>query len=197
MFWDAEHRLIVINYFPGYAYIWLLVWTFGWLALTILACMPNPVTTGRCRIPVRLVAAAAFLYWLFWLVIPLLGYTWFFAWGYLDAAVSQAASFSNASGPTAAAPPPFSPVAGQALARPFATGIWLGFGCWLAGSFTATYQNGRHYLRLRNDPEYRQARFLAANMADPVVQRAAAAEQRAAAPAAAAPSGLGGQLELV
>ena len=103
---------------------------------------------------------AAFVYWLFWLVIPLLGFSWFFAWGFVDAVVAQRDSAAIA------AARPFSDAAAQALGQPFAAGIWLGFTCWLVGSIAATHQNLRHYYRLRTDPQYRQARFLAANIED-------------------------------
>lgn len=267
-YWDESRGLVLINYFPGFAYLWLISWFFGFLVLAILASTNNPCTASRFKIVIRVAAArrlasqpspvvsagdrrrkprlrqlangracgerapkqlaqatvvragplsrlrpplakaptcrtrpdavvapvfsqvAAFVYWLFWLVIPLLGFSWFFAWrswlkhgpqscvhsglwargrfeadfrirwGFVDAVVSQHSS------PAIAAARPFSDAAAQALGQPFAAGIWLGFSCWLLGSVAATNQNLRHYYRLRTDPEYRQARFLAANIQD-------------------------------
>ena len=42
MLYDAVHGIFVLNYFPGSGYVWLLLWTLGWLALVGLAFTSNP-----------------------------------------------------------------------------------------------------------------------------------------------------------
>ena len=32
-YWDDSRQILAINYFPGYAYVWLLVWVPLWLLL--------------------------------------------------------------------------------------------------------------------------------------------------------------------
>ena len=160
MLYDATHGIVVLNYFPGRAYVWLLLWMLLWLALVVLGFTRNPCTT-RFPVSLRLAAAFAFTYWLLWLAIPLLGYAWFFAWGFVDAVIAQGASAaaSGAEGGAAtAAALPGAATAARSLERPFAAAVYLGLGCWLAGSAAAAYQSIRHYWHIRTSPTYRQAR---------------------------------------
>lgn len=188
MLYDAVHGIFVLNYFPGSAYVWLLLWTLGWLALVVLGFTRNPCT-ARFPVSLRLASVCALTYWLFWLVIPLMGYISFFAWGFVDAVIAQGASTAagdiqlpaedeasaeaeagaeggQEGGAATAAALPAGLAAARSLERPFAAAIYLGLACWLAGNMAAVYQSMRHYWRIRTDPTYRQARFAAANMTD-------------------------------
>jgi len=164
MLYDATHGIVVLNYFPGRAYVWLLLWMLLWLALVVLGFTRNPCTT-RFPVSLRLAAAFAFTYWLLWLAIPLLGYAWFFAWGFVDAVIAQGASAAAGGagggaegGAGTAAALPGAIAAARSLERPFAAAVYLGLGCWLAGSAAAAYQSIRHYWHIRTSPTYRQAR---------------------------------------
>lgn len=45
---------------------------------------------GRCLHRLVVMACLALLvYWAFWLLLPILGYSWFFAWRFVDVAVAQ------------------------------------------------------------------------------------------------------------
>eukprot|EP00966_Prymnesium_polylepis_P334500 7389879-Prymnesium_polylepis.2 len=77
LYWDASLGLVLVNYVPGWAYFW-----FGlWLIIVVLL-----VSFGflHRNLPVILLAVISTAYWLFWLNIPLIGYSWFFVWHFVD-----------------------------------------------------------------------------------------------------------------
>lgn len=127
-YWDDSRQIVAINYFPGYAYVWLLVWVPLWILLLGLTqarrdalATPLPHTrslartrasaralltdrddpsaqalsswpglAGRCLHRLAVLACLVLLvYWVFWLLLPILGYSWFFAWRFVDVAVAQ------------------------------------------------------------------------------------------------------------
>ena len=108
------------------------------------------------------------LYWLFFLSLPLLGYAWFFSWHFVDTVATTIYDPS-----TAAAPPPFSALSAAALGVPFATCVYLGCFCGLAGFTLSTAQFVRHLHLLNSNAHYRQEVFVEARRAQ-AAQAAAA-----------------------
>ena len=73
---------MIINYVPGWGYVWLLFWSFASLTLVTISVIKQ-------HLGLLVLALSSLLYWLVWLVIPYVGYCWFFAWRYVDAVAWQ------------------------------------------------------------------------------------------------------------
>lgn len=66
MIYDKETGLVMVNYVPGWGYLWTLVWMFIFFALII-------VFSIKKKFFILYAAVVSFFYWLFWLFIPLIG----------------------------------------------------------------------------------------------------------------------------
>lgn len=64
---------MIINYVPGYGYCWFVFWMIGVMVLFVVSII-------RKSMPFAIAFFTSFVYWVFWLLIPVFGYTWFFAW---------------------------------------------------------------------------------------------------------------------
>ena len=108
---------------------------------------------ARRNLTILALAALSMIYWLFWLNVPLIGYSWFFVWHFVDEVVDQNNDFP----PEQRAMPPshFSDASGRALGAPFEATIAVGLLSWFVGVFGFCCQTSRHVWRLRNDPAYR------------------------------------------
>ncbi|KOO22338.1 hypothetical protein Ctob_000733 [Chrysochromulina tobinii] len=149
MFWDREHNLVIINYVPGAGYAWFIIWMLIVCLLLVTAFLKRSWTA-------LLGFVTATLYWLFWLMIPLLGYTWFFAWKFVDTAYSYAILDQH----HRLEHMPFSADAAARLGPPFALCAYLGFTCWAGALVVSILSYMRHLTLLQTDDQYRQAVFL-------------------------------------
>ena len=66
--------MMIINYVPSYGYTWFIIWSLAVLALLVMS-------RTRRSAPIFLIFLSSFIYWVIWLVLPVVGYVWFFAWG--------------------------------------------------------------------------------------------------------------------
>jgi len=138
----------MVNYVPGYAYAWNIVWAVGFIVLSSFAI-------ARRHGALFAAAAISFVYWLVWLLIPIVGYAWFFAWHFVDNVVAQEEIFEEQRRP------PFADESAKALASPFHATVYLGLICWVGGFVLGGAQLADHYRRVRSDPEYRQTALIA------------------------------------
>ena len=76
IYYDAELGLPVVNYVPGWAYVNLVMVMFAVISLVLFS--PSNWSNNSKWI-VIIIMGLLCLYALFWLVIPLFGYTYFFA----------------------------------------------------------------------------------------------------------------------
>lgn len=190
MYWDEALHLTVINYVPGWAFLWQAVWTFLLAVLTGLMV----VRGGRMY---TLLFLAGLTYATFWLFIPLVGYTWWFAWEYVDTVAAQEFEQTMVTGAahgeeaqplvclflrdisfpklchrgavpsSSATHAPFRQTAAMDLGPPFAVCAYGGFACWVVAGLFALGSNWRHLHRLEVDAQYRQQVFImAANRAN-------------------------------
>ena len=98
-------------------------------------------------------------YWFFWLFIPLLGYSWFFSWRFVDGVVEQEMLFQDANRP------PINDVSAKAVHVPFTITVYLGLACWLGGFLFGGGEYAYHLRRIQSDPAYRQAAYIRATAA--------------------------------
>jgi len=149
MFWDSEHNLVIINYVPGAGYVWFILWMLLVCLLFMGAVVKKNFATWACF----LVSAA---YCLFWLMIPIIGYTWFFAWKYVDTIARQQEDIEHGE----LRHMPFSGKAAANLGPPFSVCAYLGFSCWVGAFLVSLLAYARHLALLQTDAPYRQAVFV-------------------------------------
>jgi len=157
MFWDGDAQLVIINYVPGWGYVWLLFWSFASLTLVTISVIKQ-------HLGLLVLALSSLLYWLVWLVIPYVGYCWFFAWRYVDAVAWQEQAVLDGANRSDGSPlhVPFSEKVAIDLGMPFAVCAYGGFACWLGAGLISLSSNCRHLHLLETDADYRQAVFIAA-----------------------------------
>mmetsp|Transcript_39751 Transcript_39751/g.105011 ORF Transcript_39751/g.105011 Transcript_39751/m.105011 type:complete len:363 (+) Transcript_39751:546-1634(+) len=154
MFWDSEHSVVIINYVPGYGYFWFVVWMCAVMLLMLLAVV------RRYWIYFILFLSTC-VYWVVWLMLPLVGYMWFFSWKFVDVVAEQQQAVENGAHRSV----PFSGKAASSLGPPFAVCAYLGFVCWVGAFLVSVASYARHLRLLNNDEDYRQAVFLEASRA--------------------------------
>ena len=120
---------------------------------SIIVAILSSIGMARRNLTILALAALSMFYWLFWLNIPLIGYSWFFVWHFVDEVVDQTNDFP--AGQRAMPPSTFSDASGRALGAPFEATVTVGLLSWFVGVFGFCCQTSRHVFRLRNDPAYR------------------------------------------
>ena len=164
MYWDEQQQVVYVNYVPGEGYAWMVAWMGIMLMLLLLF-----LTRQRIQHLALLLLAA--IYWLFWLSIPLLGFSWFFAWRFVDAIAAQGAE-------TSTHPLPFAESAAQGLGVPFALCVYMGCMACVGGFALSLAQYTRHVHLLGTNAEYRQRVFVEARRDQAAQARAGSALAR-------------------
>lgn len=164
LYWDGDKNMVFANYVPGEAYAWMV----GWMGMMLVLLI---VFLARQQIRYLLLLLLAAIYWVFWLSIPLIGYSWFYAWRFVDVTAAQAAE-------TEAHPVPFSRQTAQSLGAPFALCVYFGALCAVGGFMLSSAQYARHLHLLNTNVEYRQQVFIEARRAQAAQARAGNAVAR-------------------
>ena len=115
MYYDAALDLVFVNFVPGWAYLWFGLWLF------VVAVLSSLGVAQRNLIFLALAVLAA-LYWLLWLNVPLIGYSWFFVWDFVDLVVDE----SLEQGRSRELPAAFSYEAAAQLGMPFKLTVYAG-----------------------------------------------------------------------
>ena len=137
VYMDPSLALPVVNYVPGWAYVWFCVLLLVLVLLPALAPLLAILISPHLVLVAAALTTAAFVYWLFWLAIPLVGYAWIFSWRFVDDVVQQELSSHGAVdlALSEARHIQLHDATAEGLGSPFSAAVWCGVASMLYGLF--------------------------------------------------------------
>jgi len=130
--WEPSLQLAFCMYVPGWAYFWSMLWLF--ISALSAAAVFFGITVWNASKALLLLPLCCFVYWLVWLGLPLLVYSFSFTWSFVDSVHSEGADARSGA--------PFAD-ASVGLHHPFTAGIWTGISVFVVCSFVLPRVNER------------------------------------------------------